>query len=179
MASSPGFGLCIRHGIALFRLAFTTASSPRGLNQATYGTLVGSFFNRNGVTDLRPLHLLVSVRFQILFHRPPGLLFNVPSLYWFTIGQEEYLALAHRRACFRRGFSGLAVLWIWTKGWGSVSPTGLSPSLVPLSSGIRLQSRTFLSAGGRTCPSLQPTNDDSLRSPRYPRFYLRKTRCNG
>ncbi len=66
------------------------------------------------MTDLRPLHLLVSIRFQILFHRPPGLLFNVPSLYWFTIGQEEYLVLAHRRACFRLGFSGLVVLWIWT-----------------------------------------------------------------
>ena len=35
---------------ALFRLAFTVASSPRGLNQATYDKLVGSFFNRNGVT---------------------------------------------------------------------------------------------------------------------------------
>lgn len=88
------------------------ASSPQGLNRATYRKLVGSFFNRNGVTDLRPLHLLVSVWFQILFHRPPGLLFNFPSLYWFTIGQEEYLALAHRRACFLRGFSGLVVLWI-------------------------------------------------------------------
>ena len=27
------------------------------------------------------LQLLVSVRFQILFHRPPGLLFSFPSLY--------------------------------------------------------------------------------------------------
>ena len=86
--------------------------------------------------DLHPLHLLVSVRFQILFHRPLGLLFNVPSLYWFTIGQEEYLALAHRRACFRRGFSGLVVLWIWTRYTQSFSSTGLSPSLVPLSSGF-------------------------------------------
>lgn len=118
MASSPGFGLCIRHGIALFRLAFTTASSPRGLNQATYGTLVGSFFNRNGVTDLRPLHLLVSVRFQILFHRPPGLLFNVPSLYLFTIGQEEYLALPHRHGCFLRDFTSPAVLRI-TDRWAT------------------------------------------------------------
>ena len=74
--------------------------------------LVGSFFNRNAVTDLRPLQLLVSVRFQILFHRPPGLLFSFPSLYLFTIGQEEYLALPHRRGCFPRGFSSPVVLWI-------------------------------------------------------------------
>src|SRR3989344_6164711 len=74
--------------------------------------LVGSFFNRNAVTDLRPLQLLVSVRFQILFHRPPGLLFSFPSLYLFTIGQKEYLALPHRRGCFLRGFSSPVVLRI-------------------------------------------------------------------
>jgi hypothetical protein len=74
--------------------------------------LVGSFFNRNAVTDLRPLQLLVSVRFQILFHRPPGLLFSFPSLYLFTIGQEEYLALPHRRGCFPQDFTSPVVLWI-------------------------------------------------------------------
>ena len=110
MASSPGFGSCIRYQNALLRLAFTVAASPRGLNQATYSTLVGSFFNRNAVTDLRPLQLLVSIWFQKLFHRPPGLLFSFPSLYLFTIGQEEYLALAHRRACFQRSFSSFVVL---------------------------------------------------------------------
>ena len=117
MASSPGFGSCIRYENALLRLAFTVASSPQGLNQATYSTLVGSFFNRNAVTDLRPLQLLVSIRFQKLFHRPPGLLFSFPSLYLFTIGQEEYLALAHRRACFQRGFSSLVVLENNTTGF--------------------------------------------------------------
>ena len=66
---------------ALLRLAFTVASPPQGLNQATYSTLVGSFFNRNAVTDLRPLQLLVSVWFQILFHRPLGLLLSFPSRY--------------------------------------------------------------------------------------------------
>ena len=61
---------------------------------------------------LRPLQLLVSIRFQILFHRPPGLLFSFPSLYLFTIGQKKYLVLPHRRGCFRRGYSSLVVLWI-------------------------------------------------------------------
>ena len=64
---------------------------------------------------LRPLQLLVSVRFQILFHRPPGLLFSFPSLYLFTIGQSEYLVLPHRRGCFQRDFSSLVVLWINTE----------------------------------------------------------------
>ena len=61
---------------------------------------------------LRPLQLLVSIRFQILFHRPPGLLFSFPSLYLFTIGQKKYLVLPHRRGCFQRGYSSLVVLWI-------------------------------------------------------------------
>jgi len=64
------------------------------------------------LSRIAPLQLLVSIRFQILFHRPPGLLFSFPSLYLFTIGQKKYLALPHRRGCFRRGFSSPVVLWI-------------------------------------------------------------------
>ena len=33
------------------------------------------------------------MRFQVLFHSPPGVLFTFPSRYWFTIGRQEYLAL--------------------------------------------------------------------------------------
>ena len=33
------------------------------------------------------------MRFQVLFHSPPGVLFTFPSRYWFTIGRREYLAL--------------------------------------------------------------------------------------
>src|SRR5690606_27269659 len=33
------------------------------------------------------LRLLVSARFQVLFHSPPGVLFTFPSRYWFTIGR--------------------------------------------------------------------------------------------
>ncbi len=74
-------GLVCATKCALFRLAFTVAPFPQELNQATQDQLVGSFFNRNAVTVLRPLQLHVSIRFQILFHRPPGLLFSFPSLY--------------------------------------------------------------------------------------------------
>ena len=115
MARSPGFGSirCYQF-VALFRLAFTVAASAHGLNQATSESLVGSFFNRNAVvvTLRTPFQLHVSIRFQILFHRPPGLLFSFPSLYLFTIGQKEYLALPHRRGCFLRGFSSPVVLRI-------------------------------------------------------------------
>src|SRR5918999_4817370 len=33
------------------------------------------------------------MRFQVLFHSPPGVLFTFPSRYLFTIGRQEYLAL--------------------------------------------------------------------------------------
>ena len=39
------------------------------------------------------LPLLVSLRFQILFHSPHGVLFTFPSRYLFTIGQSACLVL--------------------------------------------------------------------------------------
>src|SRR5690625_4583762 len=39
------------------------------------------------------LRLLVSTRFQVLFHSPPAVLFPFPSRYWFTIGHSEVFSL--------------------------------------------------------------------------------------
>ena len=39
------------------------------------------------------LLLLVSLRFQILFHSPLGVLFTFPSLYLFTIGHQVVFSL--------------------------------------------------------------------------------------
>ena len=39
------------------------------------------------------LQLLVGVRFQVLFHSPPGVLFTFPSRYSFTIGQSVVFSL--------------------------------------------------------------------------------------
>lgn len=102
---------------ALIRLAFAVASSPQGLNRATRNnssahSSIGTVSPTFALAGYGGLHLLVSVWFQILFHRPPGLLFSVPSLYLFTIGQEEYLALPHRHGCFPQDFSSPVVLRI-------------------------------------------------------------------
>src|SRR5699024_7748423 len=35
---------------------------------------------------INALRLIVSTRFQVLFHSPFGVLFTFPSRYWFTIG---------------------------------------------------------------------------------------------
>ena len=61
-------------------------------------------------SPLARLRLLVSTRFQILFHRPSGLLLTVPSRYWFTIGQKTYLALPHSRGGFLQAFPRPVVL---------------------------------------------------------------------
>ena len=39
------------------------------------------------------LLLFVSMRFQDLFHSPPGVLFAFPSRYWFTIGRLRVFSL--------------------------------------------------------------------------------------
>jgi len=56
------------------------------------------------------LRLLVSVWFQILFHRPPGLLFTFPSRYWFTIDHKKCLVLRHSRRGFIRDFTSPELL---------------------------------------------------------------------
>jgi len=118
MVRSPGFGLCAcHHRVALLRLAFALAPSPQGLNRRhTAHSLAHSSIGTVSSRRKSGLHLSVSVRFQVLFHCPPGLLFSVPSLYLFTIGQEKYLALPHRHGCFRRDFTSPVVLWIMTGG---------------------------------------------------------------
>ena len=64
-----------------FRFAYTyrlkLACNTKSLTHYTKGTQSG----------IAPLLLLVSIRFQVLFHSPFGVLFTFPSLYWCTIGR--------------------------------------------------------------------------------------------
>ena len=50
------------------------------------------------------LLLLVSVRFQVLFHSPPGVLFTFPSRYWFTIGRQVVFSLGKWSSQIPTGF---------------------------------------------------------------------------
>src|SRR5690625_3431396 len=50
------------------------------------------------------LRLLVSVRFQDLFHSPPGVLFTFPSRYWFTIGYQGVFSLGSGSSLLPAGF---------------------------------------------------------------------------
>ena len=78
------------------------------------------------------LSLLVSIWFQVLFHSPPGVLFTFPSRYYTLSVTKSYLALRDGPRIFPPDSTCPVVLWIPTTCM-SISPTGLSPSLVHLS----------------------------------------------
>ncbi len=59
------------------------------------------------------LPLFVCIRFQDLFHSPPGVLFAFPSRYWFTIGRSRVFSLggwSHGPPVFRQDFTCPALL---------------------------------------------------------------------
>ena len=58
----------------------------------------------------KPLSLLVNIRFQILFHSPPGVLFTFPSRYYALSVTKEYLALGGGPPMFPPGFTCPVVL---------------------------------------------------------------------
>ena len=83
----------LRHAtFALFKLAF--ASAPR-----LYLLTLHYIVTRRPVLQKVRHHtrvvlcLLVSTRFQVLFHSPPGVLFTVPSRYYTLSVTWSYLAL--------------------------------------------------------------------------------------
>ena len=45
------------------------------------------------ISHVDVLYVLVSIRFQVLFHSPPGVLFTFPSQYYFTIGHQVVFRL--------------------------------------------------------------------------------------
>ena len=60
----------------------------------------------------RPLRQLVSIRFQVLFHSPPGVLFTFPSRYWFTIGHRRVFSLRQWSARIHTGFHVSGATWV-------------------------------------------------------------------
>ena len=79
------------------------------------------------------LCVLVNTRFQVLFHSPPGVLFTFPSQYCFSIGHQVVFRLGewapHLPCRFHVSARTPDPALYFT-----VSPTGLSPSLVTLPS---------------------------------------------
>ena len=127
MGRSLRFRVCVLQlFFALFRLAF--APAPRfPLNLATArNSLVHSSIG----TPSLSLRLFVDIRFQVLFHSPPGVLFTFPSWYYALSVASECLALEGGPPCFPQDSSCLVVLWIpangsafRVRGFHPVSPT--------------------------------------------------------
>jgi hypothetical protein len=91
----PASGLQHATSIALFGLAFATATppgltSPHTRNSQAHSSKGTPSPHPDGVHRLRRL---VGTRFQVLFHSPPGVLFTFPSRYWSAIGHQEVFRL--------------------------------------------------------------------------------------
>ena len=82
MDRSPCFGSTACNFRPL-QTRFPCGSGALHLNLATYHN---SLARSTKSTWSLALPLLVSTRFQVLFHSPPGVLFTFPSRYYFTIG---------------------------------------------------------------------------------------------
>ena len=98
--------------LALLRLGFPTAPVLQHLNLAAYHN---SLARSTKSTWSLALPLLVSIRFQVLFHSPPGVLFTFPSRYYSLSVIRSYLALGDGPPSFPPNFSCSMVLWIFTR----------------------------------------------------------------
>ena len=109
MGRSLRFGSRPGDSNALFRLAFAAAPA---LDALTSLKIITRWPVLQKVHDrgTKPLSLLVNIRFQILFHSPPGVLFTFPSRYYALSVTKEYLALGGGPPMFPPGFTCPVVL---------------------------------------------------------------------
>ena len=94
MDRSPGFGsIAWYYFFALFRLGFPSAPylTQYLTSHHTHNSLDRS--TKSTISSFNALYLLVNIGFQVLFHSPPGVLFNFPSRYCFTIGHQGVFSL--------------------------------------------------------------------------------------
>ena len=92
MGRSPGFGSNTTDFIRPIQTRSRCGSGPEVLNLASY--IHSPDHSTKGTrSPLDGLSVLVSTRFQVLFHSPPGVLFTFPSRYCFTIGHQVVFSL--------------------------------------------------------------------------------------
>jgi hypothetical protein len=112
MGRSLRFGSRTRDSVALFRLAFATATphgltSPRIANSQAHS----SKGTRSPCPKTWGLPRLVGIRFQALFHSPPGVLFTFPSRYLSAIGHQVVFRLSGWSRQIHTGFLGPRATW--------------------------------------------------------------------
>ena len=106
MARSPGFGSIACNFIRAINTRFRFAYGTEYLKLAAYHNSPDRS-TKSTTSHINVLCVLVSTRFQVLFHSPPGVLFTFPSRYCSSIGHQ---------VVFRLG------------GWSPLVPTGFHVS---------------------------------------------------
>ena len=92
MARSPGFGSMATDFHRAVNTCFRFAFDTEYLKLASYYNSPDRS-TKSTTPPVNGLCLLVSTRFQVLFHSPPGVLFTFPSRYCSTIGHQVVFRL--------------------------------------------------------------------------------------
>ena len=92
MDRSPGFGSIATDFIRPVQTCFRFGFAPEVLNLASY-THSPDHSTIGTRSHFDVLSVLVSTRFQVLFHSPPGVLFTFPSRYCSSIGHQVVFRL--------------------------------------------------------------------------------------
>ena len=90
-------------------------------------------YTKGTQSPLSRLPLFVCMRFQDLFHSPPGVLFAFPSRYWFTIGRLRVFSLGGWSPHVQTGFLVPRPTCRMLSTTTQFSYTGLSPFIAGLS----------------------------------------------
>ena len=90
-------------------------------------------YTKGTQSPLARLPLFVCMRFQDLFHSPPGVLFAFPSRYWFTIGRLRVFSLGGWSPHLQTGFHVSRPTCRKLSTAPMFSRTGLSPTTATLS----------------------------------------------
>ena len=130
MGRSHGFGSNTTDFIRPIQTCFRCGSGPEALNLASYihspdHSTIGTRSPLDG------LSVLVSTRFQVLFHSPPGVLFTFPSRYCSSIGHQVVFRLGWWSTHVPTGFH-VSRGTLDSGCQSSLSNTGLSPSMAGL-----------------------------------------------
>ena len=130
MDRSLGFGSIIWYSFFRpIKTRFPFGSVPYlVLNLASYNNSPDRS-TKSTTSSLNALCLLVNIGFQVLFHSPPGVLFNFPSRYFFTIGHQGVFSLGRWSSLLQTEFHVFRPT-LDTACQLRISLTGLSPSLV-------------------------------------------------
>src|SRR3984885_5532156 len=105
---------------------------PYSVNLATERKSL-THYTKGTQSPLARLLLFVCMRFQDLFHSPPGVLFAFPSRYWFTIGRLRVFSLGGWSPHLQTGFHVSRPTFRTPSSTRRFSHTGLSPAMATLS----------------------------------------------